>query len=37
MRVTQETSPLDAITERPQDVDDLVFLWENQVLIHSDR
>ncbi len=37
MRANQETSPLDSMTETPQDVDDLVFPWENQVLIHSDR
>lgn len=37
MRIDQEPRPLFPEDRSPQDVDDLVFLWETQTLTPSDR
>ena len=37
MRIEQEPRPLLPEDRSPQDVDDLVFLWETQTLTPSDR
>lgn len=37
MRIEQEPRPFGPDSWMPQDVDDLVFFWENQTLIPSDR
>jgi len=37
MRVEQEPRPFAPDGKTPQDVDDLVFIWETQTLTPSDR